>query len=259
MIKVVVLGCGPAGLLAAHAATLLGADVKIYSKPEKSQIFGAQFIHRAIPEIKVPSRRIQFLKTGTGDVYAEKVYGDRLEPTSWDKYEEGDHAGWSMRAVYDILWARYEHLIVPQVLDSDVLGWIEQYDDADCLITSIPAPVLCMSPDGASEHTFMSVPMAVVSDWPWPLDETDTVVYNGETKDAWCRASCFDGHSSVEYGQIVPAGLKGPIRRGFKPMWTDCDCRPQWLRVGRFGKWKRGTLSHTAFEEAHDALHILFR
>ena len=32
-----------------------------------------------------------------------------------------------------------------------------------------------------------------------------------------------------------------------KPLTTDCNCHPDWLHVGRYGRWTKGVLSHDAY------------
>ena len=48
---VIVIGCGPAGLAAVHAAHTLGAKVRIMAPKQKTPQLGPITLHRAIPEI----------------------------------------------------------------------------------------------------------------------------------------------------------------------------------------------------------------
>ncbi|HEY7420289.1 MAG TPA: hypothetical protein VH593_34240, partial [Ktedonobacteraceae bacterium] len=85
MIRAVVLGCGPAGLLAAHACSLNGADVRIFSLKRPSYISGAQYLHQAIPGLSgAPDGDIMITKVGTREGYAKKVYGNANKATSWE-------------------------------------------------------------------------------------------------------------------------------------------------------------------------------
>jgi len=50
--RIAVLGCGPAGLMSAHAAmvaTESEADLAIFSTKRKSPLYGAQYLHQPIP------------------------------------------------------------------------------------------------------------------------------------------------------------------------------------------------------------------
>ena len=49
--KVAVLGCGPAGLFACHAAVRGGAEVDVYSQKKRSEIGGAQYLHQHVPDV----------------------------------------------------------------------------------------------------------------------------------------------------------------------------------------------------------------
>src|SRR5215470_19138644 len=97
--KVAVLGCGPAGLMAAYACTVEGLTPHIYSKPNKSIIIGAQYLHLPIPNITLPEPEVEikYVKVGTPEGYARKVYGNEAAPTSWDRFSEGLHKGWGLR------------------------------------------------------------------------------------------------------------------------------------------------------------------
>src|SRR4051794_36471109 len=111
---VAVLGCGPAGLLSAHAAILGGCDVLVYSIKQKSPMNGAQYLHSPIPELtsQDPDAIIRYAKVGTRAGYATKVYGHPEAPCSWDKFEEGPRPAWSLSDSYEELWSRYGDLII---------------------------------------------------------------------------------------------------------------------------------------------------
>src|SRR3546814_7896241 len=52
-VKVLILGCGPAGLIAAHAAKRMDADFIVMSKARKSFMNGAQYLHAPIPGVSL--------------------------------------------------------------------------------------------------------------------------------------------------------------------------------------------------------------
>jgi hypothetical protein len=39
-----------------------------------------------------------------------------------------------------------------------------------------------------------------------------------------------------------------------KPLETDCTCWPKVVRAGRFGQWRKGVLTHHAYEMAMQVL-----
>lgn len=246
MNRVVVLGCGPAGLLAAHAASLNGADVRIYSIKQPSVISGAQFLHEHIPGLTgKPDGDILISKVGSRDGYARKVYGSSDIPVSWDTIDYTSRPAWSMKKSYDILWDMYgKEIIHYQIMSARDMNWLDELG-ADLYISSLPAPQMCRN----NEHWFESVPMYIHQNIHADIP-INTIIYNGISSVSWHRASNLFGHTSFEYGKDPGA----PALTGFKPTAHNCDCHPHWMRVGRFGRWQRGVLVHHAFKQVMDAM-----
>jgi hypothetical protein len=247
--RIAVLGCGPAGLLAAHAIRLHGFRPDILSYKRKSQMSGAIYLHEAIPYLTsdVRSATITYEKLGSRDGYAEKVYGHPEAPCSWDKFE-GSFQAYSMQQAYQLLWIKYEHMIREHIFGSasPVASVTENYD---IVINTIPATTFCRYPD---LHDFLFQEMWVNDDDPWEVSVPEnTIMYNGSLEDYWYRASNIFGFHSVETTQ-EPADISW--KKGVKPIENNCDCNPRFHRVGRFGLWKKGILAHQAFRGAIEAL-----
>ena len=241
----VVLGCGPAGLLAAHGITMAGGSPIILSRKVKSVIAGAQFLHRAIPEITShePDGMLDFRKAGDPGRYAARIYGDPSHPTSWERYQTGAQPAWSMQDAYSVLWDRYEPMIMEAEVEPDMLDELER--EFGLAVSTIPAKCLCSN----MAHAFPSVPIHIL---PWtPIPEDNFVMYNGSGMGHWYRTSRIFGHSSTESTQ--PFDEPGAMK-GFKILNTNCDCRPNIVRAGRFGEWRSGILTHHAFEKAMEAM-----
>lgn len=251
--RVVVLGCGPAGLIAAHAAEWqLGAEVKILSVKRPSPIFGCQYLHEDIPGI--PTRgpeMVNYQLHGTAEQYRQKVYGSLTPPVSPQQYE-GDHYAWDIRRAYRQLWERYEEKIVDVRFTPE--GIVPMLSDfmPDVCVSSLPAPVLCQAGD---RHTFTSVKCWAIGDAPdQKVDEVIqcpppfTVVCNGVVGGAsWYRACNVFGYSTIEWpGHKRKPPIEGVVEFN-KPLSTDCNCLPSVLRVGRYGRWQKGVLSHEAY------------
>jgi hypothetical protein len=244
--KVAVLGCGPAGLMAAHAAVLNGDEVTIISKKQKSHIHGAQYGHKAVPELndhRRPDARIRYVKIGERKVYASKVYGDPDAPCSWDHFEEGLHKGWSLHDTYERLWARYSRLVRDTKGVTPYLYDMTIRPHYDLVISSIPAYSLCHRKD---EHRFDRVHVSFKQGDPVEIMQSfdeNIIVYSGQPLDGWYRASRIFGHSWREFG-----GVRDDADfQGVKPIGTNCDCYPEIRRVGRFGRWQKGALTTDAF------------
>jgi hypothetical protein len=247
-VKAVILGCGPAGLLAAHACAQRGVDFDIFSIREKSNILGAQFLHVPIQGIcDEPHGHIVLYKQGTKRGYAEKVYGNPDAVCSWDAYQEGTMPAWSLRRCYDMLWEQYKERIKAFQIGSDVLDMLEA-ENYDFRFSSIPAPALCSN---VLDHSFAVKKIWVIEQAPMGLPD-NCIMYNGDPKVEWYRASVLWGHAASEYGHYLHGA-----HEGIKPLETTCNCRPEWQRIGRFGQWKKGVLVHDAYGDVLGALHAV--
>ena len=247
--KVVILGCGPAGLLAALASRQYGAEVTIISVKEKSRIHGAQYLHRQIEGLSPRFAQVVFKKMGDKSIYAYKVYQDAERDCSWDKFEDGVYRAWSMRDAYDQLWAAFERDIIDVKITPQYLDKLEG-SGYDLLISTIPARHMCERED----HTFIGKSMWVTNGNGIEFQDKgqNIIIYSGTWNNSWYRYSSLFGHSFYEFGHSRQFAVKG-----IKPVSHDCDCRPRWTRMGRFGKWERGVLVHNAYEGTIDALHEL--
>ena len=76
--RTLILGSGPAGLFAAHAASMSGSEIMIMSKPRKSFMRGAQYLHRPIPGLSSEQNSFIISYEMVGDIegYKRKVYGN---------------------------------------------------------------------------------------------------------------------------------------------------------------------------------------
>ena len=248
MTAVAILGCGPAGLLAAHAAHESGAEVTIYSMKKPSPIGGAQFLHRSIPGLtsENPDGLVNFLHVGDPAVYAEKVYGDPKAETSWGSYADGHHEIWNMHQAYQKLWRRYEHLIIDWEVSPDFLKKLMA--SFDVVMSAIPLRSLCVATD---THKFESQRVYISSKASFPGTVENLIIYNGSPKTDWYRSSRIFGHGGTEWSGS-PGG--SDLTKIHKPLRTDCTCWPTVHRLGRYGAWKKNLLIHHAFEAALAAM-----
>jgi hypothetical protein len=254
---VLILGCGPAGLMAAHAATLAGFGVHIFSKKRKSEMFGAQYLHAPIPEASPNlSFPVHYQLQGDVEGYKEKVYGRGFRGTVSPEDLMGDHTGWDIRSTYDILWRRYSPYIIDRSFPTpQELHQFLHDMNMGHVVSTIPAPLLCVNPG----HLFPSQEVWSVGDAPergvfCPISvEEDTVVCNGERDVSWYRAANILGYKTAEWSMKNPPPFEG-ISKVTKPIGTSCNCLPGVHRAGRYGRWMKGVLSHTAFYETYAGL-----
>lgn len=249
--KVAVLGCGPAGLMAAHAANQQGHHTTIFSHKVLSPMAGAQYLHESIPGVtpKEAPLEITYAKQGSAEGYATKVYGSPSAPTSWQHFPEGEHPAWDLHSAYRRLvrmyWADVNQLlVVPQQQDIARLC-----ASNDVVLCTLPAKNMCIS----RKHEF---PGAFVTIERWEPDgeytrSRNVITYSGDPVDSWYRRSWIQGTGWQETPGVV--GEVGPDRlHGVKPLDTDCDCheRDNFFRLGRFGQWKKGVLTSDAYRQA---------
>lgn len=247
--RVTILGCGPAGLLAAHAAVQAGLDPVIYSVKKASVIHGAQYLHDHIPGLtdKEPDGMLSYTKLGTREGYAAKVYGDPDAPVSWDVFKEGDHPAWRMIEIYDELRRLYWPRVYNRVIGPEDIGPIA--DGADLTLCTLPASELCQRP--AHKFDFQRVTISDRSQLDPSVE--NAIVYNGTAEDRWYRTSSIFGHDGTEWSSHRGHPIGEKIVGGIKPLRTDCTCHyrhSDFYRLGRFGQWEKGVLVSDAYKDA---------
>lgn len=265
--RVLIYGCGPAGLIAAHAMHRRGHTVRIVSDTmAKSEMNGAQYLHKPIPGVtqKEDALDIWYLKPGNKRNYAINVYGDGDAPVSWTKFTQGKVVGYSLQNVYNRLWDRYlESFRHGYVSNGESNVW-EEAAEADMVISTIPRTAWCRQPD---KHEFVSqeIMIAMASE----LDHTvppNVVMYNGTADRGWYRTSRINGIQSTEIALLpkkpcksFPADVEQRI--GYKPLRHYCTCEPpnaeKFHYLGRFGQWQKHVLLHNVWEDAQELAQSL--
>lgn len=264
--RVAILGAGPAGLAAAHAAYLAGAWVHILSRGEKSRLYGCQYLHAPLPEIRVEQRDVKYELRGTAESYREKVYGDAWKGKVSPDDLEGSHTAWDLRDAYRQLWYLYvaERHGRSQFSVVDITpSWIEEFlekhgGNYTHIISTVPARLLCA--DYFGNHSFFGEEIWAVGDAAElgqvsPVTTPpETIICNGEDAPSWYRVSNVFGATTVEW----PGRTRPPIPYAVKvtkPLHTDCDCYGEKItRMGRYGAWKKDQLTHHVFRQTLELL-----
>lgn len=262
--KAAVFGCGPAGLIAAHGITNaaeevgVGVELSIFSMKRKSPLYGAQYLHAPIPGVPTEEpRTIDYILRGSASEYRRKVYGGKWLGTVSPEDLQEVHQGWDIRATYDWLWNQYHWSINDCLLDPIEMQEILLAEDWGVVISSLPLDTICY---GMHDFPFTSViaagdaPALGVDVGSTYRCVEDTVICNGEESPSWYRMSRIFDHTTVEWPQTVrqvPISSAAHVR---KPLETDCKCWPSVIKVGRYGTWQKGVLSHEAYNTAYKAV-----
>lgn len=250
--KVIVIGAGPAGLAAAHAAVGLGAEVQVLAPKRMTPQNGPLLLQRPIPAINRdhPDGTIHQVVIG-GDIedYRYKLYGDINISINGNILRPQYHA-WRHKETYDRLWALYRDLITEcWVIDVDLQ---HMHESADLVVSTANAMNLCMN----IAHDFISKQVAVTPEFSHPGQPDNTIIFNADPKVPWVRSSRVFGVPVTEWPkENAPEGA----RIITKPISTDCTCFPHVLRTGRFGAWRNETWVDTAYWDTYSAIESMNR
>lgn len=269
--KVLILGCGPAGLMAAQAvedATPHDKQVLvgIASRKQKSPLYGAQYLHRPIPgHTENDGRQVDYLLRGDPMEYRNKVYGMGWTGSVSPEDMEESHTAWDIRQTYDSLWEKWEHAITdtditPYGLKQMIVGM-----EPDIVISSIPRQALCEGGDRTA-HFFNQIEVVAAGDAPeLGIDigkmyrcPDETIICSGNDLTAWYRMSRVFGHTTVEWpGSIERVPITSAARVS-KPLNTNCDCWEGLMFVGRYGRWEKGVLSDSAYYDVLARIDLMW-
>lgn len=267
MKSVAILGCGPAGMMVAHAANLNGWDFRIYSKKQKSQLFGAQYLHEPIPGVTTPGDpgvMLSYRLKGTPESYRHKVYGPSWDGNTSPEDYAGDHPAWDLRAAYDKMWFDYGCEITNLILDGFAkqlrLKERKHFNKYDLVISTVPRTVW----DDNNEH-FKRTNIWALGDGDYErvhLHRPDpfTVECDGRPNVKWYRVSNIFGYCTMEWPQWwnTPYASVTPPARGAalvaKPLAYTGNAAPDFIHLGRYAQWTKGVLTSDVFTMAMEVL-----
>jgi hypothetical protein len=241
--RIAVIGCGPAGLAAAHAAVGLGTDVTVYAPKKKTPQRGPILMQRALPGINTtqPDGYIRQIVIG-GSVldYRKKLYGDVNVAINGDILAHG-YPAWQVPETYDALWNLYHDLIVDITVNNRDLD--DFTDMFDLVINTAPAPFFC-----TQRHDFIFKEIDIVQRTSYPGQPPNTIIFNAYADLSWVRSSRVFGAEITEYdlgdGPRDAMIIKKPLRH-------NCNCHPLVFRTGRFGNWHNETWIDSAYFDVY--------
>jgi hypothetical protein len=246
-LRVVIIGCGPSGMVIAHAAHQMGVPFNIYAPKKPSFISGAQYLHSDI-QVRaegIAPRTVYYKQRGVSWNYEQKIYGRLPEglQTSWGKFDEEVEA-WPLIDIYHWLWDHYSFAISDT---SVTLDWMANAAMLDDVILFSTAPLRGLLP----QYKYLTEKVQIVNNVCFAPE--DTIVYNGELGCPWYRSSNLWGHMSVEY----PAHAEVPrevAQYGLvsveKPLMTNAVLPPGVIASGRYGRWEKGVLVDESYHQA---------
>lgn len=267
-----VLGCGPSGLLAAHALEMRSVPFVILSKKQKSVLGGAQYSHIPIPgyhDTDDSEVKLTYEVIGSPEVYKEKVYGNAPVPfVSMTHRRDGEIVpAWSLTSLYDQLWDTYVDRIVDVPLSPErVWRLLEGFD---LVLSSVPLTKLCKATvDPDVQHWFKSQPVRIYNEAVDPSLPDNTIRYDGTEEHSYYRMSRIFGVGSTEWGGTGAVPPLPNLISVSKPIGTNCDCFESSIegddvpyglvKIGRFGTWKKGQLTFHAYNRVIDVLALRF-
>jgi hypothetical protein len=257
---VAILGCGPSGLLAAHACASRGIEFVIFSKKVPSILGGAQFGHITIPGLtsEEPEAMLRYEVYGDSETYRQKVYGDAPVPfVSMEMVKDGmEVPAWNLRGLYEELWEKYSNRITNVLLDPLT---VEKITDGlfGIIFSSVPLPIICWTRvDPMKSHAFRQQTIRVYNEALNGNLRENTIVYDGTRDHSYYRMSLLFGTGSTEWGASSPTPPLPNLKTINKPVATNCDCHPHVTRIGRFGTWEKGELTMHAYNRVIDTLAL---
>ena len=250
--RVAVLGCGPSGLAAAHAAVGLEAEVTIFAPKHQTPQNGPLLIQRPIPGINNdhPDGTIHQVVIGGSILdYRYKLYGDVNIGINGDILQPSYHA-WHHRETYTRLWALYSDLILDVSVEPESLA--SMHNDFDLVVSTANAKALCRR-----NHHFEYKAVQVTPLAEYPEQPANTIIFNAGDEFGWVRSSRIFGAEVTEWELHAKPGRRSRII--MKPISTNCDCYPHVLRTGRFGAWQNEVWVDTAYWATYTALESMER
>lgn len=257
MKPIAILGCGPSGLLAAWACSLWNRPFAIFSLPIKSGLGGAQYLHKPITGLTDPweSHSVTYRMEGDPMIYFQKAYGMPLHHFDADWWQpENVEPAWNLIAYYDALWKTYSSMINPGELSA---SWLDtNADNFDMVISTIPLKSICRP---LSPHVFNSSAIRIKTEAINRNIPDGEIWYDGTNDYSWYRQSHVFGHGNTEWGPTAPKTLPQiGLISGTKPLNTTCDCWPDVVKVGRYGRWAKSEHTHDAFLHTAEALEARY-
>lgn len=255
--SIAVLGAGPSGLFAAHAAHQCGYDVEIFDKsPNMSRRnSGVFFIHDDC-DLLLDSVSIKQTVLGcygktseeVAELYGKKVYGRPIAKTSvMDVLKNPVITGYNSGQALNRLWDMYGNkVIVKEINPIEVLDLLDSYEK---VVSTIPAYILY--PNNQYDHGESWIRIGKS-----PENEA-FLFYDINPNQIWYRCSAMFGVFVQEFRHgYIPDMTDGyEYRKVIKVIGDGIQSDiPNLFLVGRYGAWDKKCLTHNVYEKTLDWL-----
>lgn len=235
---VAILGTDPDALIAADTAVIAGHAVMLYGpRPRPDRTSPAEYLTSPVPGVNVKGIALARHLVGTVADWRRKVYDrDAESPAVLAERVDGPPLiAWPLKNIYRVLCSTYGNLIVGPV-PTPLVPWLA-FNKADVVMSSLPAPQLCVA-----DHGFISASSWQSTEFPvgqwWPQLRPPYVIHNGIASPSWHTATSLDDDEMVVEW---PDARKPPISnlaKVVRPIRTNCDCAPDVVRLGRLAQWR---------------------
>lgn len=277
--RAAILGCGPTGLLAAHACYVEGIEFDIFSKKRKSELFGSQYLHNPITDLAVHPEEgvpVKYVTVGSPEEYRRKTHGKWWDGHVAPEEFEPDHTAWDIRQAYDLLWNLYWRKIrdytIPTQDHLDQFGlkqsiagyvmWDLGLNDYDLVISTVPRDIWAVEGeefiysegwalgDAPERGIFVDDIITVPHD---EAAQDNIIICDGTSSVPWTRYSKVYGYTSIEWPHHAPkphphaARVRKPLH--YSPASQNPNLTADWLHVGRYGQFEKGVVVTDAFDQ----------
>ena len=269
--NVAILGAGPAGMLATHAASNLGHHVDILdANPNKIRSHAGVFFLHEDCDLLLDGLTIKqtilgghaLSPDGIDEMYSKKVYGDLATSTSvLEAFRHPTTFGYNAKQAVDRLWDLYGKQVAKQSIPD--MKWVIEniFPQYDKVISTIPASVLFPEFEYRSVEVWVKVGKA-------PENEA-FLFYNVSPHCHWTRCSAIWGMFAQEYelGHIPFLDNAYQFKPVNKILYALSEKSvygatiangqgrviskyPNLFLTGRYGAWDKSCLAHHAYSRS---------
>jgi hypothetical protein len=253
--RIIILGCGPAGLAAASAVVGSGHEAVIISNTtHPSKLYGCQYLHAPVPGYEdVPRVQVRYSLNGTSRGYRNKVYGAEWSGSVSPEDFAGNHDAWDIRETYRRMWqdlvAGFQVGIIQKVIRRGMMPYVRSLGP-ELIVSTIPIQAFCEDP----RHSFNTMSIWANGATSAEVTAENTIICDGTDEQPWYRISNVFGYKTTEWpGSFKPPQWSKAVPV-VKPLSTTCNCHPDILRAGRYGTWTKARLVHEVYPAVKEAL-----